>query len=480
MSPAAPSPSISCVRGVRPPCKRRCLRPLPRRRRPCCHHGRRITVRRGTPTRGRVGRRVRRCTRKHARRLLLLTRCSKPSSSRWRHLGEPQTAAATPSSRRRRVQRNRDASRILSQRPDARRTDSHGRHAGSDGFARSRQGRRGGWGARERGGNECRREGSYLLLLKNRGSFYKDPGRSWVSFVERVKSKLNHEEGQTWSVEVLAKKWPWGMNRSLKRQATMCSKVHRALRPENPDLALVRGLVAQAIEVTWQAAYDAGSYDLAWTMFPCEDPVVPGERDAYPPNPADADPFATFMEAEELAAGMSYVPEGRLGSRQGESRAAAGSAQRRRGRSRRTAQEAPEEAAREGSSRCAGEEFVGLAGGANSRNAKPEAVGPKPRCPERPRLGRASALSGRVVKLVWSRNKALARFLRRHYIAGDSTHTGNTRGFDRPRKRMWPAPLLTRSQRSTASAARSDLGCAAAACWVHRALPTFTSGFVLS
>ena len=86
-------------------------------------------------------------------------------------------------------------------------------------------------------------------------------------------------------------------------------KVHRALRPENPDLALVRGLVAQATKVTWQAAYDAGSYDLAWTMFPCEDPVVPGERDVYPPNPADADPFATLMEAEELAAGMSYLKD---------------------------------------------------------------------------------------------------------------------------------------------------------------------------
>ena len=59
----------------------------------------------------------------------------------------------------------------------------------------------------------------------------------------------------------------------------------------------------------WQAAYDAGSYDLAWTMFPCEDHVVPGERNAFPPNPADADPFATLMEAEELAAGMSYLKD---------------------------------------------------------------------------------------------------------------------------------------------------------------------------
>ena len=148
-----------------------------------------------------------------------------------------------------------------------------------------------------------------MLLLRNRNSFYKDPGRSWVRLVERVKSKLNHEEGQTWSVEELAKKWPWGTNKSLKRQAMMWSKVHRALRPENPDLALVRGLVAQAIKVTWQAVYDAGSYDLAWTMFPCEDPVVPGERDVFPPNPADADPFATLMEAEELAAGMSYLKD---------------------------------------------------------------------------------------------------------------------------------------------------------------------------
>jgi len=165
------------------------------------------------------------------------------------------------------------------------------------------------FGAHESSGGASAGVKGAMLLLRNRNLFYKDPGRAWVRLVERVKSKLNHEEGQTWSVEELAKKWPWGTNKSLKRQAMMWSKVHRALRPESPDLALVRGLVAQAIKVTWQAAYDAGSYDLAWTMFPCEDPVVPGERDAYPPNPGDADPFATLMEAEELAAGMAYLKD---------------------------------------------------------------------------------------------------------------------------------------------------------------------------
>ena len=121
-----------------------------------------------------------------------------------------------------------------------------------------------------------------------------------------MKERLYWEEGALWSFEDLHRQWPWGNNRSFKRQGTMWARIHRALRPDAPDLNLVRGLAAQAIKVTWQVAYDSGSYDLAWTFFPMDDPVQPNVRDFMPPPMHLADPFMSLADPGELASGMTY------------------------------------------------------------------------------------------------------------------------------------------------------------------------------
>ena len=145
------------------------------------------------------------------------------------------------------------------------------------------------------------------MVLKNRERFFVNPGSRRVALEKKIKERLHWEEGALWSLEDLHARWPWGHNRSLKRQALMWARVHRSLRSDAPDLALVRGLVAQAVEVTFQAAYDSGNYDLAWTFFPEEDPVQANVRDAMPPPMHAADPFMILAEPQELSAGMSYI-----------------------------------------------------------------------------------------------------------------------------------------------------------------------------
>ena len=87
----------------------------------------------------------------------------------------------------------------------------------------------------------------------------------------------------------------------------MWSRVHQELRKTEPSLALIRGLTAQALKVTTQAAYDHGSYDMAQTFWPWNDPVQVGERDPVPPPIERQDPFMSMAEAEELSAGMAYL-----------------------------------------------------------------------------------------------------------------------------------------------------------------------------
>ena len=181
-------------------------------------------------------------------------------------------------------------------------------------------------------------------------------------------------------------------------------------------------------------------YDLAWTMFLARALWSQGGG-TRTRQTRRTQIHSPLMEAGGLAAGVSYLKD--VSVLAGKSRAAAGPPNGAWRRRRGTAQEATEEAgARESADRCAGIGFDVVDGEPpNSGNAKPVAVGPKSGRPERIRLGRASALSGRVVELAWSRNTPPTRFLRRHYIAGEPTHTGNTKGPSRPRKRMWPAPL---------------------------------------
>ena len=87
----------------------------------------------------------------------------------------------------------------------------------------------------------------------------------------------------------------------------MWSRVHRALGESTPNLALVRGLVAQAIKVTTQAAYDQGNYDLAMTFWPETDPVVAGDRDAMPPPLGQSEVSFSLADPDEIAVGMSYI-----------------------------------------------------------------------------------------------------------------------------------------------------------------------------
>ena len=143
------------------------------------------------------------------------------------------------------------------------------------------------------------------LVLRQHARFRSSPETSWRELEVRVKEKLGWEEGENWSMEALARQWPWGHQASLKRQFFMWAKMHRALR--SGDMALARGLCAQAIKVTSQAALDSGSYDLAWRAFPHDDPVRPGVRDPFPPAVEDGDPFEGLLAPEEVAAALAYA-----------------------------------------------------------------------------------------------------------------------------------------------------------------------------
>ncbi len=97
------------------------------------------------------------------------------------------------------------------------------------------------------------------LVPQNRAVFKKDPERKLIKLEEKIKDKLSWEAGDNWSVETYMSQVPWGTQRGLKRSCLMLAKIHNTLRSDQPDLALVRGLVPQAVKVTVQAAMDAGN-----------------------------------------------------------------------------------------------------------------------------------------------------------------------------------------------------------------------------
>ena len=74
-----------------------------------------------------------------------------------------------------------------------------------------------------------------IMVLKNRERFFANPGSRWVALEKKIKERLHWEEGALWSLEDLHARWPWGHNRSLKRQALMWARAH-ALQRHCPSL----------------------------------------------------------------------------------------------------------------------------------------------------------------------------------------------------------------------------------------------------
>jgi hypothetical protein len=83
--------------------------------------------------------------------------------------------------------------------------------------------------------------------------------------------------------------------------------MHRALRPEEPDIVLLRWLCAQARKTYAPVALDWGNWNVAFTMFPAEDPLWLASRHVMPPSLDQADPFSGVRNPEEIAAGMDLV-----------------------------------------------------------------------------------------------------------------------------------------------------------------------------
>ena len=142
-------------------------------------------------------------------------------------------------------------------------------------------------------------------MMQDRRDFFRDPERAFLALEVKIKERKNWEPGESWGAEALLPEIPWGHNAGAARQYLMWSNVHRACR--NEDLALIKGLVAQALKVTAQVAFDGGRWEQAWLTFPAEDPCPPGRKFTMPPSPLEADPFAGLCSPEEIAARMAYV-----------------------------------------------------------------------------------------------------------------------------------------------------------------------------
>eukprot|EP00972_Heterocapsa_arctica_P080925 11925884-Heterocapsa_arctica.AAC.1 len=58
------------------------------------------------------------------------------------------------------------------------------------------------------------------LVMRHRANFTRDPESRWVMLNEKIRERLNWEEGENWSAEALLSTTPWGHNLVLKRQYT--------------------------------------------------------------------------------------------------------------------------------------------------------------------------------------------------------------------------------------------------------------------
>ena len=146
------------------------------------------------------------------------------------------------------------------------------------------------------------------MVMRSRQAFLRDPSQNWDQLETRVKEHLNWEPGAPWSVEEYGRRFRWGSYRTLKRMFFVLARLHRSLR-EN-DVALTKGLVAQAMKMVTQTVCDQGSFSASWTVMPFEDPALASATpDANPPSPEHMDLSAGLMEPHQMMASLGHVED---------------------------------------------------------------------------------------------------------------------------------------------------------------------------